>query len=336
MSKKNSNVNLKDYFSNEEFLDIYSAFRNKLISFKKKFLVVAVSGGPDSLALTALSNFFHYQTGCKIYYVLIDHNLRKNSSKEAIKVKKLLKSKKINLLIIKNKIKINKNIQSHARLIRYNLLKNFCEKKKISVILTAHNLEDQVETFFIRLSRGSGLRGLSSMRELSKISKKIILLRPLLDINKNQLIKISKIVFKKFYKDPSNKNLKYLRTKIRGLKPILENKGIEYKQIIKSIKNLASSRDTLDYHFDKIYQDLLIKKKERIFFPIKKYKSLNKEMRMRVLDRSIKEISKSYYPPRSKKIMNLDINLHSNKSLKLYLAGCSIFKEKKLIIIKKT
>ena len=78
------------------------------------------------------------------------------------------------------------------------------------------------------------------------------------------------------------------------------------------------------------------KKKERIFFPIKKYKSLNREMRMRVLDRSIKEISKSYYPPRSKKIMNLDINLHSNKSLKLYLAGCSIFKEKKLIIIKKT
>ena len=104
------------------------------------------------------------------------------------------------------------------------------------------------------------------MRELSKISKNIILLRPLLDINKNQLIKISKIAFKKFYKDPSNKNLKYLRTKIRGLKPILENKGIEYKQIIKSIKNLASSRDTLDYHFDKIYQDLLIKKKERIFF----------------------------------------------------------------------
>ena len=89
-----------------------------------------MSGGPDSLTLTALSNFFHYQTGCKIYYVLIDHNLRKNSSKEAIKVKKLLKSKKINLLIIKNKIKINKNIQSHARLIRYNLLKNFVKKKK--------------------------------------------------------------------------------------------------------------------------------------------------------------------------------------------------------------
>ena len=60
--QKNSNVNLKDYYYNKEFLDIYSSFRNKLIPFKKIF-IVAVSGGPDSLALTALSNFFHYQTG---------------------------------------------------------------------------------------------------------------------------------------------------------------------------------------------------------------------------------------------------------------------------------
>ena len=336
MSKKNSSVNLKDYFNSKEFFDIYSLFKKKLIPFKKKILLVAVSGGPDSLALTALSKVFHYQTGCKIYYVLIDHNLREKSSKEASEVKKLLKNNKINLLILKNKIQINKNIQSQARSIRYNLLTTFCKKKKISIILTAHNLEDQVETFFIRLSRGSGLRGLSSMRELTKIDKKVSLFRPLLDINKNQLIKISKIVFKKFYKDPSNKNLKYLRTRIRGLKPILEKKGIEYKQIIKSIKNLATSRDTLEYHFDKIYYDVSIKKKERIFLSFKKYKSLNAEMRMKVLGRSIKDISKSYYPPRSKKIENLVNNLNLNKNLKFSLGGCLIFKEKKQIIIKKS
>ncbi len=336
MSKKNSSVNLKDYFNSKEFFDIYSLFKKKLIPFKKKILLVAVSGGPDSLALTALSKVFHYQTGCKIYYVLIDHNLREKSSKEASEVKKLLKNNKINLLILKNKIQINKNIQSQARSIRYNLLTTFCKKKKISIILTAHNLEDQVETFFIRLSRGSGLRGLSSMRELTKIDKKVSLFRPLLDINKNQLIKISKIVFKKFYKDPSNKNLKYLRTRIRGLKPILEKKGIEYKQIIKSIKNLATSRDTLEYHFDKIYYDVSIKKKERIFLSFKKYKSLNAEMRMKVLGRSIKDISKSYYPPRSKKIENLVNNLNLNKNLKFSLGGCLIFREKKQIVIKKS
>ena len=66
---------------------------------------MAVSGGPDSLALVALAKLFNYETKCKIYYVLIDHNLRKNSSTEANSVKRLLKKNKINLLIIKNKKK---------------------------------------------------------------------------------------------------------------------------------------------------------------------------------------------------------------------------------------
>ena len=92
-------------------------------------------------------------------------------------------SSKINDLLIKN------NIQSTARQIRYKLLSNFCLQKKVKTILTAHNLEDQVETFFIRLSRGSGLQGLSSMKQVNKISGNISLIRPLLDFKKNQLIK---------------------------------------------------------------------------------------------------------------------------------------------------
>ena len=97
-------------------------------------------------------------------------------------------------------------------------LQIFVKKKKIKTILTAHNLEDQVETFFIRLSRGSGLHGLSSMKHVTKINDNIDLVRPLLDFKKNQLIKIAKVIFGKFYKDPTNKNTKYLRTRIRNLK----------------------------------------------------------------------------------------------------------------------
>ena len=117
--------------------------------------------------------------------LLIDHNIRKNSKKEAKKVKKLLKNNKINLKIISNKKKIVKNIQAEARNTRYEILKNYCKKKNIKVMLTAHNLEDQVETFLIRLSRGSGLKGLSAMKPLTKITSKVDLYRPLLDIKKN-------------------------------------------------------------------------------------------------------------------------------------------------------
>ena len=100
----------------------------------------------------------------KFFYVLVNHNLRKNFLSEAKKVKKLLQKNKINLNILSIKEKIKKNIQSNARKNRYKLLVNFCKKNKIKTLITAHNLEDQVETFFIRLFRGSGLKGLVAIK----------------------------------------------------------------------------------------------------------------------------------------------------------------------------
>ena len=336
MSKKNSNVILKNNFKNyEELSRIYSVFKKKLDSFKKKSFLVAVSGGPDSLALTALAKSYSFKNKCNIYYVLVDHNLRKNSSKEAQSVKKLLKQHQINLNILKNKKLIKRNIQSEARDIRYNLLTIFCKKKKIKTILTAHNLEDQVETFFIRLSRGSGLHGLSSMKQINKINRNIYLLRPLLDFKKIELIKISKTIFGKFYKDPTNKNQKYLRTRIRNLKQSLEKSGINYDQIFQSIKNLASSRDTLDLYFNKIYEDIVDKKKNNILINLEGLNNLNQEMKMRVFKKSIKNLTNSYYSPRSKKIFNLINQIKAKKNAKLTLGGCIISRKKKHIILEK-
>ena len=336
MSKKNSNVSLKDSFKNyNELTKVYSIFSQKIRSINKKTFLVAVSGGPDSLALTALAKFYSYENRCKIYYVLIDHKIRKNSSKEAKSVKKLLKKHNINLNIINNKKKIKKNLQSEARLIRYNLIINFCKKKKIKTIITAHNLEDQVETFFIRLSRGSGLHGLSSMKEINKIDNNISLIRPLLDLKKDQLIKISKKIFGKYYKDPSNRNTKYLRTKIRNFRSQLESSGINYDQISKSIKNLASSRDTLDFYFNKIYKEMVHKRKNMITIKLNNLKKLNDEMKMRVFKKAIKDFSNSYYSVRAKKIFNLIEHLKRKKTMKLTLGGCLVLGDKKHIIIKK-
>ena len=336
MSKKNSNVILKDNFRNyEELFHVYSKFKKQLSSFKKKTFLVAVSGGPDSLALAALAKSYSYEKKCRIYYALIDHNIRKNSSREAQSVKKLLKKYGISLNILKNKQLIKKNIQSQAREIRYNFLTNFCKKKKIQTILTAHNLEDQVETFFIRLSRGSGLDGLSSMKQVNKINKDIHLVRPLLDFKKIQLIKISKIIFGKFYIDPTNKDTKYLRTRIRNLKNSLEKSGINYDQIFRSIKNLASSRDTLDLYFNSIYKDMVDKKRDKILINLESFNSLNKEMKMRVFKKSIKDFTNAYYSPRSKKIFNLINQIKTKKNTKLTLGGCIILGEKNHIILKK-
>jgi len=336
MSKKNSNVILKSGFKNYgELSNIYLNFKKKLSLFKKKNFLIAVSGGPDSLALAALAKSYNYEKRSKISYVLVDHKLRKNSSREAQLVKSLLKKHKINLHILNNNKKINKNVQSEARKIRYNLLTSFCKKKNISVILTAHNLEDQVETFFIRLSRGSGLDGLSSMKKVNKIEGSIKLARPLLDLKKIELIKISKIIFGKYYKDPSNKNVKYLRTRIRNLKETLETSGINYNQVIRSIKNLASSKDTLDQYFNQIYKNIVNKKKSEITIDLRIFNRINQEMKMRVFKKAIRDISKAYYEARSKKIFNLIDQIKAKKNAKLTLGGCIISREKNHINLKK-
>ena len=336
MSKKNSSVNLKNGF--KEFKDlskIFSNFKSKLNSTNKKKFVVAVSGGPDSLALAALSKAYTYCYESKFYYVLINHNIRRNSLQEAKKVKNLLQKKQINLKIISNKKKIEKNIQGEARNIRYELLSNFCLKNNIRSLITAHNLEDQVETFLIRLSRGSGLRGLSAMRPKSKISSKIDLYRPLLDTKKEFLIKISKKTFGNFIKDPSNKNLKYLRTKVRTLKKPLEKSGVEYEQIFKSIRNLSDSRDSLDDFLKKEFSKIIKKKDREILINLKKFKKHNNEIKMAIINASIKKLKKNYYDPRAKKVINLIRTIDKKGFKKSTLGGCIFFKKGINLCLKK-
>ena len=326
MSKKNSNVILRNCFKDFPVLaQNYLKFKSKLDKLKADSFLIAISGGPDSLALTAFAKAYSYGKDVKISFVLVNHNIRNNSTSEALKVKKLLKKHKINIYILSNKKKITSNIQSQARKIRYDILKNFCIKKNINIILTAHNLEDQVETFLIRLSRGSGLAGLSSMKPLSKIDNKIKLYRPLLDTQKKVLIDVSKTVFGKFFKDPSNKDTKYLRTKIRNLQKPLSKSGINYSQIFKSINNLASSNATLDEYYNKTTKDIIIKNRDEISLSFKKFKTFNDEIKLRLINDSIKKLKKNYYNPRSKKVLNLIKNL-SNRNFKgATLGGCRFF-----------
>ena len=197
MSKKNSNVqNRKDALNHyKKISNIYSIFRTNLFNnIKRDSFLVAVSGGPDSLALTALSQIYKYEKKVRVFFVLVDHGIRKNSSKESELVKKLLKKQKILLNVIKIKQKIKNNLQAQARKLRYKLLTEFCRKKKIKYILTGHHSDDQIETFLIRLSRGSGIQGLSSMSKITKLDKRVSLFRPLLDFKKRDLVYIAKFL----------------------------------------------------------------------------------------------------------------------------------------------
>ena len=264
----------------------------------------------------------------KVFYALVDHGIRKNSGKESKQVKKLLEINNIKLEILKNKKKIIKNIQKNARQIRYQLLSNFCKKKRTSYLLTAHHQDDQIETFFIRLSRGSGVEGLSSMSEKTKISYGINLIRPFLDSQKKELSYISKKIFRKTFKDPSNTNKKFLRTNIRNLKSILEQKGLDPQKIANSIKNITITKKSINFYVVKSMKKFVKFKKKETVLNLEHFKKEPDEIKFRIINNIVKNRANTYYPPRSYKVVNLINRFQSNKLKKCTLGGC-IFEKRK-------
>ena len=334
MKRKSSNVQkLKNtLLQDKKILLIYIELKNFLSKNKNiKSFTVALSGGPDSMALAGLSNFLMREEKYKVLFALVDHGIRKNSSKEALLVKKLLKRKNIKLIILKNNKKITKNIQKNAREIRYELLTNFCKKNNVKYLLTAHHQDDQIETFFIRLSRGSGVEGLSSMSEKTVIQNKINLLRPLLNYEKKELSLIAQKMFGKTFKDPSNKNKKFLRTNIRKLKKILENQGLNPEKIAHSIKNISSTKDAINFYVVKSMNKFVKVKKKETILNLIHFKKEPDEVKFRIINNIVKKRGNNYYPPRSYKVVSLINRFEKNKLEKCTLGGCIFEKRKNLL-----
>ena len=172
------------------------------------------------------------------------------------------------------------------------------------------------------------------MNPLSRINNQVSLFRPLLDTKKKFLIKISKNVFGTYFKDPSNKSRKYLRTKVRNLKKPLENSGIKYEKIFRSIQNLSSSKMTLDEYLNKIFKDLIKKSNKEIMINFNKYKNLSKDTKIAVINESVKKLKKNYYDLRAKKVDNLIKSIEKREFIKTSLGGCVFFKKGKNLCLK--
>tara|TARA_B100000965_G_C19563050_1_gene745477 strand:+ start:414 stop:1433 length:1020 start_codon:yes stop_codon:yes gene_type:complete len=335
MSKKNSIAKSLKHkiFNNEKIFSLFKNFKKNISFLGNNNFLIALSGGPDSLALSAFARLHQLQNNLKVHYALVDHGIRKGSAKEAAKVGKILKKIKVNIVVLKNNKVIKKNLQGEAREIRYNLLSKFCKKKKVKYLLTGHNSDDQIETFLIRLSRGSGVQGLSSMQKKTKLKTNIKLIRPLLDFKKKDLVFASKKIFGTYIKDPSNLDKKFLRTKVRILKDLMVNYGLSHESIIKSINNLGSTKNTINSYTEKIHKVIVQKKNSKIRIHLEKFLNEEEEIQFRILSRVFKDFAKSYYPPRSKKIINIINQINKREVLKLSLSGCLITRTKKQLII---
>ena len=325
---------LKNKLNNKRINRIYKRFEESL-SINENF-AVAVSGGPDSLALAFLAKIYSIKRKLSAKFFIVDHKLRSNSSNEASNVKKILRRFfiKPEILTWKGK-KPTRNIQSIARMKRYELLFAKCDKFKIKNILLGHHRDDLFENFFIRLLRGSGLKGLISLDKKSEINNKF-LLRPLLDQKKEDLVFLSEKVFNFYVKDPSNYDEKHQRIKIRKLIWDLQRGGLDKNKFSKTIKNLKYSNSIVNFYVKKNLQ------KNTFFFKKKNKLILNRnffqehyEVVFRAFSESIKLIGKKYYSVRGKKLDKLINDISNNQSFKSTLGGCIIEKVNQTVIISK-
>jgi len=339
MSLKNLNANkihrvLQKKIINKKIKHLFNLFEKQL-RIREKF-AVAVSGGPDSLALAFLAKIYSIKNKLDIKFFIVDHKLRKESSDEAKKVKKLLKAFNINSEILSwNGKKPKKNIQSIARKKRYELLFSKCKKYKINNLLLGHHLDDLYENFFIRMVRGSGLKGLASLVKTNQISK-INLIRPLLVFDKSDLIFISKYVFNFFIVDPSNKDFKYTRVRIRSFIDELKKEGFDKNKLFLTIKNLRRSNQTLSFYVEqnKKLNSFLNQKKNELILNENFFKNPYEVIFRSMID-SIKIIGGKYNTVRGKKIDNILNKIENNVLIKETLGGCIIKKLNQTVIISK-
>ena len=312
-------------------------FKEFSISLKvKKNLAVAVSGGPDSLALAFLAKCYALKHSIKVKYFIVDHKIRKESSLEAKSVKNILKKFGIEskILIWKGK-KPSKNIQAIARDKRYFLLAGECKKNDIEYLLLGHHLNDLFENFLIRIVRGSGLNGLVSFNKDTKYKdNNLHILRPLLDLEKNDLLYVSKEVFNFFVKDPSNINMDYKRTRIRKLLEVLEKEGLDKKKLKLTINNLKDSDQSIKFYVDRnLKKNSVFLKQKNIHILSHNFFDQSHEVIFRSLTKIIQMLGNKYYPVRGKSISKLIVHINTKSFSRVTLGGCFIERINETILI---
>jgi tRNA(Ile)-lysidine synthase len=244
-------------------------------------LGLAVSGGPDSLALLLLAAAA--RPG-KIEAATVDHALRKDSAKEAEMVAAVCARLDVphTVLAAEWKTKPETAIQERARAERYRLLGRWLSDRDLTALVTAHHLDDQAETLLMRLNRGSGARGLAGMRAVAPIpGGKARILRPLLGRRRSELEAVCTAAGLIPAQDPSNEDEQFERVRVR--KGLASAPWLDPEGIARSAAYLAAADIALHWAVDKEWDAQVSQlDKQIVYRPVAPV-----EIRRRIVRRSV-------------------------------------------------
>ena len=295
---------------NQKFIDFMRAF------YRKK-LAVAVSGGIDSVAL------LHWlvEIGADVVCLHVNHGLRANADIETEYVREICKKLNVQCAVFYwTDEKPTSGLEAAARTARYKMMTDFCHDNGIEYLLTAHQADDQIETFLMNLGRGSGVFGLAAMQAVSERDG-IKIVRPLLNVSRNELQQYCDARGIKYFTDEMNNDARYTRVKIRQNRHLLHDKlGISDERILLAIENLNRARDTIATDIDKLVADVMgdgfAMFRDSFLF------DLMPDIRLKFIGTLIQKIGGDDYQPRLNSLRSAVDNLQNN--CKFTLGHCTL------------
>jgi len=313
----------------------FSGLVDILFDQKPASIAVALSGGADSMALCLLLNDWCEDHKISLHALSVDHGLRSQSAQEIEQVAAWLKARKINHHVLHwLGEKPSRGIQKDARIARYDLMGEWCAGHDIKHLFVAHHLDDQAETFLLRLFRGSGISGLSAMKNRSAYPVRLDhiapeklpeLCRPLLQIPKSRLKATLCTRGQEWIEDPSNVNEDFMRVKIRKLLAQNDIEGLEAGRMAATADRMGRVQNLLEQMRVELARKALeVKPTGDIILDLTVLKTSHEEIALRLLASLCRMVSGGAYGPRMNKLQNLYDRLLAEDFSGQTLSGCRI------------
>lgn len=306
---------------NKNFLDFIDGYRGKKIA-------IGVSGGVDSVALL----HWMVDAGMDVVCLHVNHGLRAAAAVEAEYVQNLCQKLGVECHVFEwNGEKPVNGLEDAARIARYKFMTDFCHKNKIKYIATAHQADDQIETFWMNLGRGSGVYGLAAMRGVGEMNG-IKIIRPLLGVFRRELQEYCDARGIKYFSDEMNDDPHYTRVRIRQNRHIVgEALGISDERILLAIQNLGRVRETLEQDAGQLVARVM--RDGRAVFSESFLFDQQPDIRLKFLGAIIQMVGGDRYQPRLNSLISALSKLQDD--CKFTLGHCTIRRLRGLIMVAK-
>lgn len=284
-----------------------------------KAMAVAVSGGPDSMALCRLVQEWAEPRSLKVIGLTVDHRLRDEAADEAAKVSGWLDTIRVphETLVWQDGATVkhlDRSSQAAARDARFDLMTAWCRENNVTCLLTAHHADDQAETFLMRLIRGSGVDGLAAMAGESKRGE-VRVLRPLLTVTKADLISTCTRFNQSWVRDPSNDSDSYARTRVRKVMAALETEGLQRDRLLKTVTHMQRAQAAIESAVKDLRADATREDGAGITVDVALLCTAPDEVALRCLAWCLKAVSGASYAPRFDSLERVYICLKSTSDV---------------------